>query len=107
MTLLFTASVNPQFLNCTLPDFQSRLSWGLLLQLPTVVDGDIGQVLKFRAELLGIELSKEVVTYLLTHYPRHLSAQIKILRILDEMSLSAKKRVTVPFIKQVLANYKD
>ena len=107
MTLLFTALTNPQFLNCTLPDFQSRLSWGLLLQLPTVVDGDIGQVLKFRAELLGIELSKEVITYLLTHYPRHLSAQINILRLLDEISLSAKKRVTVPFIKQVLANYKN
>jgi DnaA family protein len=57
--------------------------------------------------LLGIELSKEVITYLLTHYPRHLSAQMKILRLLDEMSLSAKKRVTVPFIKQVLGDYRD
>jgi DnaA family protein len=107
MTLLFTASVNPQFLECALPDFQSRLSWGLLLQLPAVVDTDIGQVLKFRAELLGIELSKEAITYLLTHYPRYLSAQMRILRQLDEMSLSAKKRVTVPFIKQALVDYKN
>jgi DnaA family protein len=106
MTLLFTVSVNPQFLECTLPDFQSRLNWGLLLQLPVVVDADIGKVLKFRAELLGIELSREVITYLLTHYSRHLSAQMSILRLLDEMSLSAKKRVTVPFIKQTLSHYK-
>jgi DnaA family protein len=105
MTLLFTVSVNPQFLDCTLPDFQSRLSWGLLLQLPIVVDTDIGVVLKFRAELLGIALSKEVISYLLTRYPRHLSAQMEILRQLDEMSLSAKKRVTVPFIKQALSGY--
>jgi len=106
MTLLFTLSVNPQFLDCKLPDFQSRLSWGLLLQLPIVVDSNIGQVLKFRAELLGIELSKEVIAYLLTHYSRHLSLQMEILRLLDKMSLSAKKRVTVPFIKQTLNNYK-
>lgn len=106
MTLLFTVSVNPQFLDCALPDFQSRLSWGLLLQLPVVVDTDIGQVLKFRAELLGIELSKEVITYLLTHYSRQLSVQMSILRLLDKMSLSAKKRVTVPFIKQTLSDYK-
>jgi DnaA family protein len=106
MTLLFTVSVNPQFLDCTLPDFQSRLSWGLLLQLPVVVDTDIGQVLKFRAELLGIDLSKEVITYLLTHYSRQLSAQMGILRLLDEMSLSAKKRVTVPFVKKALSDYK-
>ncbi|MFT5226000.1 MAG: DnaA family protein [Polaribacter sp.] len=106
MTLLFTVSVNPQFLECTLPDFQSRLNWGLLLQLPVMVDADIGKVLKFRAELLGIELSREVITYLLTHYSRHLSAQMSILRLLDKMSLSAKKRVTVPFIKQTLSQYK-
>ena len=107
VTMLFTVSVNPQFLDCTLPDFQSRLSWGLLMQLPVVVDTDIGQVLKFRAELFGIELSKEVITYLLTHYSRHLSAQMEILRLLDKMSLSAKKRVTVPFIKQTLSDYKS
>jgi DnaA family protein len=71
-----------------------------------VVDADIGKVLKFRAELLGIELSREVITYLLTHYSRHLSAQMSILRLLDKMSLSAKKRVTVPFIKQTLSQYK-
>jgi DnaA family protein len=105
MTLLFTVSVNPQFLDCTLADFKSRLSWGLLMQLPLVVDTDIGPVLKFRAGLLGIELSKEVITYLLTHYSRHLSAQMEILRLLDKMSLSAKKRVTVPFIKQALSDY--
>jgi DnaA family protein len=103
MRLLFTLSMNPQFLDCALPDFQSRLSWGLLLQLPAVVDTEIGEVLKFRAGLLGIELSKEVVAYLLTHYSRELSVQMEILRRLDEMSLSAQKRVTVPFIKLALA----
>ena len=77
------------------------------MQLPLVVDTDVGQVLRFRAELLGIDLSKEVVTYLLTHYSRQLSAQMEILRLLDKMSLSAKKRITVPFIKETLSDYKS
>ncbi|MFT5663286.1 MAG: DnaA family protein [Gammaproteobacteria bacterium] len=102
MTLLFTLSVNPQFLDCALLDFQSRLAWGLLLQLPSLTDAAIGKVLKYRAGLLGIELSKEVITYLLTHYSRSLSEQMEILQKLDEGSLAAQKRVTIPFIKQTL-----
>lgn len=103
--LLFTVSANPQFLNCALPDFQSRLSWGLLLQLPVVVEAEIASILKFRAGLLGIDLSKEVIAYLLTRYSRKLSVQMGILRQLDKMSLSANKRVTVPFIKQALVKF--
>ncbi|MFV2033295.1 MAG: DnaA ATPase domain-containing protein, partial [Gammaproteobacteria bacterium] len=33
LRLIFTLSDKPQYLHCLLPDFQSRLSWGLLLHL--------------------------------------------------------------------------
>ncbi|MDH5355971.1 MAG: DnaA/Hda family protein [Gammaproteobacteria bacterium] len=100
--LMFSLSSKPQDLVCELADFQSRLSWGLLLELPGYSDIDIQQVVKLRSELLGIELSKEVLAYLLTHFSRRLSDQIQILRILDKASLSAQKKVTIPLIKKVL-----
>ena len=105
LNLIFTLSENPSYLECRLADFQSRLSWGLLLHLHLTGETDIGKVIKLRAGLLGIDLSKEVIAYLLVHYSRQLSVQIEILRILDRASLSAQKKITIPLIKQTLADY--
>lgn len=100
--LLFSLSTKPQDLSCELADFQSRLNWGLLLELPGYSDIDTQRIVKSRAELLGIELSREVLAYLLTHFSRRLSDQIQILQILDKASLTAQKKVTIPLIKKLL-----
>ena len=102
LRLIFTLADRPQYLHCLLADFQSRLSWGLLLQLPASGDSDVEQIIRQRAKLRGLDLSSEVVAYLLTHYSRRLSAQIDNLRLLDEAALSAQKRITIPLIKQTL-----
>ncbi|MCP4188157.1 MAG: hypothetical protein GY763_11210 [Gammaproteobacteria bacterium] len=102
--LLFTLSEKPQDLACSLADFQSRLSWGLLLELPQHEEDDIRQIVSRRAHMLGIELSKEVLSYLLTHYSRRLADQMEILRRLDAVSLSAKKKVSISLVKQALAS---
>jgi len=104
LNFIFTTSVNPLQMNCELADFKSRLAWALLLQLPKTDETGLGNIIQFRAGLLGIELSREVITYLLTHYSRCLSEQIKILRILDTASLIAKKKISVPLIKQALSD---
>lgn len=103
MRLIFSLSDKPFNLNCKLPDFQSRLSWGLLLELPVATDSELDNIVYQRAQLLGFDLSKEVRTYLLTRYSRRLGDQMKILRKLDDASLSAKKKITIPLIKQVLS----
>lgn len=102
MSLVFSLSSKPLDLVCELADFQSRLSWGLLLELPKYSDIDTQRIVKLRAELLGLKLSKAVLAYLLTHFSRRLGDQIQILRILDKVSLTAQKKVTIPLIKKVL-----
>jgi len=102
--LIFSLSKKPLDLSCELPDFQSRLSWGLLLELKIPGDDDIKNIIESRARLLGLSLSREVLTYLLRHYSRRLSDQIELLRKLDSESLTAQKKVTIPLIKQVLNN---
>ena len=95
-------TLKPDGLQTLLDDFRSRLQWGLLLQLPESSDIDIRRILRRRAELLGIDLSAEVVSYLMTHHARNLSEQIDILRRLDGLSLSQQRRVTIPLVKQAL-----
>jgi DnaA family protein len=107
LSLVFTMSENPSYLNCQLADFQSRLSWGLLLQLCAIRESDIGEVVRQRAGLLGIELSKEVISYLMAHYSRQISVQIDILRVLDSASMSTQKKISIPFVKQALADYQS
>jgi DnaA family protein len=101
--LLFALSEKPDALVTQLDDFRSRLQWGLLLQLPPNGDDEIRRILRRRAQLLGIDLSAEVISYLMTHHARDLGEQIGILRRLDGISLSQQRRVTIPLVKQLLA----
>ena len=105
--LLFSLTDKPAALTTKLDDFRSRLQWGLLLELPQVGDSEIRQILRRRAQLLGINLSDEVISYLMNHHARDLGEQIGILRRLDEISLSQQRRVTIPLVKQALAESGD
>lgn len=100
---IFSLSVKPQHLACKLDDFRSRLLWGLLLQLPENSEDEIRGIMRRRAELLGMELSSDVISYLLNHHSRNLGSQMQILRLLDNASLLSQRRVTIPLVKQALA----
>lgn len=100
--LLISLSARPHDLNCALPDLQSRLCWGLLLELKAADESEIENIVRQRAMLLGHTLSQEVTGYLVRHYPRGLGSQLEILHRLDRASLSTKKKITIPLIKQVL-----
>lgn len=99
---MFAMTRKPDDLQTTLDDFRSRLQWGLMLQLPSSDDVQIRRILRRRAQLIGIELAEEVISYLMTHHARNLTTQMAILRRLDGASLSQQRRVTIPLIKQAL-----
>ena len=102
--LVYALSQRPAELPLRLEDLRSRLQWGLLLPLPDHDDKLLRSILARRARLLGLELSNEVLGYLLTHHARDLRAQMAILERLDGASLSRQRRVTIPLIKQTLAD---
>ncbi len=99
---LYSLTDRPENLATRLDDFRSRLQWGLLLQLPAAGDSEIRQILRKRAYLLGIELSDEVISYLMTRHARDLGEQVAILQHLDDVSLSQQRKVTIPLVKQAL-----
>ena len=105
--LVYSLADKPENLATRLEDFRSRLQWGLLLQLPCSGDVEIRQILHRRAQLLGIDLSDQVIAYLMNHHARDLGEQIDILRRLDGISLTQQRRVTIPLVKQALEEIGD
>ena len=85
-----------------LPDLQSRLGWGLVYQVQAMSDDEKRLALKQRADSRGFELPDDVANYLLRHYQRQTSALFELLDVLDQHSLAEQRRLTIPFVKQVI-----
>jgi len=100
--LLVAANKPLPELGLQLPDLQSRLSWGLVYQVQTMSDDEKLLALKQRADSRGFELPDEVANYLLRHYQRQTTALFELLDRLDQHSLAEQRRLTIPFVKQVI-----
>jgi len=100
--LLWAANTSPRELSVDLPDLASRLNWGLVFQVSPLSDEDKMDALAMRAKNLGLELSAEVAQFIQHRCSRNLGELYSVLRQLDRASLSEQRRLTVPFVKQVL-----
>jgi DnaA family protein len=100
--LYVSSTAPPAALRFTLPDLRSRLLAAAVHQLHAL--GEEGQVeaLERRAARRGLELSREAATYLVHHLPRDMHSLCGVLDRLDEAALAAQRRLTVPFLRQVL-----
>ena len=85
-----------------LPDLVSRLGWGLVYQLNPLNDEQRLTALQQRARQRGCEMPAETGRYLLRRLPRDMPALFALLDKLDQASLAAQRKLTVPFVKSVL-----
>jgi DnaA family protein len=86
-----------------LADLGSRLAHGLVMQLRVYRDEDRMRILMARAEQRGMVLSDDVAGFIMRRAPRRLGELLAILDTLDENSLQAQRRLTIPFVKSVMA----
>jgi DnaA family protein len=100
--LVVTAAMMPSQLPCVLPDLQSRLGWGLALNVTELQDDDKIVALQKRAAERGLELPQDVANYLLRRCPRDMATLLAMLRELDTQSLAAQRRLTIPFVRELL-----
>ncbi|GGC79597.1 DnaA regulatory inactivator Hda [Marinobacter halophilus] len=100
--LLITLSEVPAVLPFGLADLGSRLAHGLLIQLGVYRDEDRLRILMARAEQRGMVLSEDVAGFIMRRAPRRLGDLLGLLDILDENSLQAQRRLTIPFVKTVM-----
>ncbi len=103
-TLIISADCLPNQIPVRLPDLKTRLNWGLTLKIQPLADNDRISALTIKARRMGFEISPQVGLFLLTHYGRDLSVLSLILEKLDKASLAAKRKLTIPFLKQILGD---
>ncbi|MEO8809900.1 MAG: DnaA regulatory inactivator Hda, partial [Rhodanobacter sp.] len=100
--LLFAAGAAPALLGIELPDLRSRLGACTQFALKPLDDDERRMVLKSQAAARGIELDDSVLDWLFARYARDLGALLDLLERLDQASLAAQRRITVPFLRHVL-----
>lgn len=100
--LIITGNQSAQQLGMTLPDLVSRLSWGFTEQIKSLADEEKIVALQFRAQQRGLLLSDDVVRFLLNRLSRDMGSLIESLDILDKASIQEQRKITIPFIKEVL-----
>ena len=100
--LIITGDQSVAKLNISLPDLVSRLSWGLTEQLKPLSDKEKSFALQYRAQQRGLYMSDEVASFLINRLSRDMTSLIVALEQLDQASIREKRRITIPFIKDVL-----
>lgn len=100
--LAVTAARPPGETGLRLPQLGSRLSWGMTFQLRPLDDAQRLRALDLRARRRGMALNSDVLRYLVRHYGGDSHTLFQALEQLDQASLIAKRRLTIPFIRSVL-----
>lgn len=102
VNVLYTARGIPDDIGLVLPDLRSRLQQCLRVMLDPLGDDGRRDVLRDRAQRRGLVLEDAALDWLLTRTDRDLGALVVLLDRLDRASLAAQRRITVPFLRQVL-----
>ncbi len=100
--LACSAQMPPAGVSFALPDLASRLSACVVHRLQPLAERDQGLALRRRAAHRGLELPDETLSYLTRRAPRDFAALCRLLDDLDTEALVAQRKLTVPFVRQVL-----
>jgi DnaA family protein len=103
--LVFAAAAAPRQLPWVLEDWRSRAGASVVYQLRELDDSGRIEALRLRAAQRGLQLPYETSEYLLKRMPRDLRSLFDILDQLDEASLAAQRRLTIPFIRDALEKH--
>jgi chromosomal replication initiation ATPase DnaA len=85
-----------------LPDVRSRLSAGQAVEVLPPSDDELAEVAAKWADERQLELSPEVINFILARAERSVPALRTLVAKLDRLSLEEKRAVTVPLARKVL-----
>ncbi len=103
--LIFAAASAPRRLDWRLGDWGSRAAACVVYQLRELDDDGRIEALRLRAAQRGLQLPYETSEYLLKRMPRDMHSLFAVLDRLDEASLVAQRRLTIPFIRDALEKH--
>ncbi len=100
--LVVSAAAAPRECGFRLADLASRLSKLPVFQVQALGEAERVAALQLRAGHRGIDLPDDTAVYLLRRVPRDMASLYAMLDRLDLEALRAKRRLTIPFVRDVL-----
>jgi DnaA family protein len=101
-TVICAAQVAPRECGFRLADLASRCARLATFQVAALGEAERIDALRLRARHRGLELPDETASFLLSRSRRDMQSLYELLDRLDSESLRAKRRLTVPFVREVL-----
>jgi len=102
--LLCSSNKVPKADKWQLPDLISRLNSGQIFHLHPVSRSALTRIVHYHAQAKGLKLTDQVSDYLIQRSQDDLIQVLKTLENLDYASMVKKRRLTLPFVRQMLQN---
>ena len=83
-------------------DLRTRLGWGPVFALHLLGESERREVLRANAQARGVDLSDEVMDFMLTRFSRDLGSLMELLDLMDGYALQTQRAVTIPLIKTMM-----
>jgi DnaA-homolog protein len=103
--LIFAAAAAPRRIEWRLDDWRSRAAACVVYHVRELDESGRAEAVRLRAAQRGLQLPPETLDYLMKRMPRDLRSLLQILDELDEASLAAQRRLTIPFIRDALERH--
>jgi DnaA family protein len=101
-SLVAAASNPPGAVGFALPDLASRAAGAVVYTLAPLGENDYLAALARHARSRGMELDEASAAYLMSRVERDMPSMCRWLDRVDRESLAAQRKVTVPFIRELL-----
>ncbi|MCC5869877.1 MAG: DnaA regulatory inactivator Hda [Gammaproteobacteria bacterium] len=102
--LVFVTGSAPSALVTALPDLDSRLAAAAVHRVHALGEEGLLRALEARAHRLGLQLPEDTARWLIHRMPRDATSLFAVLDLLDQAALEAQRRLSVPFVREVLAS---
>ena len=102
-SIIISSKISPNNIKIGLDDLKSRLVWGHVFKIKAADDELKIKILKKEANERSFNLNDDVVEFLIRRSNRDLTSLIEILDEIDRSSLAAKRKITVPFVKELIS----
>lgn len=102
--LLLTGIHAPKAYGFTLPDLVSRLAALPCAAIDAPDDAALSAALRKQFSDRQLKIDDTVIEYMIARMPRAFASAQKLVATLDKLALEQKKTITIPFVKQILAD---
>lgn len=100
--IIAAAGKNPRECGFDLADLESRFAHLPVFQLEPLPEAERLRALQLRARHRGLDLPDDTASYLLNRSRRDMASLYRLLDRLDAEALKAKRRLTIPFVREVI-----